>query len=320
MIDLGKFFKNVFNTSEISDDALKNFSQVHLQRLTANNPDNRYELLIDNTRGAYNDFNSSINTWSSADAQKQGTTIAMNMAKSAFISKIQQKEGIVRGTYGVGSAAYQAFFPFGLTEYDQMTLENSEKLMSRFVSACIANNGQLPPGFTAEFQSLKDTFVSSRNAQLEKMGEVEGLRTDVVNKRRVLEAQLMTNLLTIAVNNIGRPDVMNDYFDQSLIRRTSDNEEGRRKGTVAPGETKNIENTGIVDSSFIEIANTGATSLKFWRGSSGEGPAPADQGIILQPGEESRVVALNLGPSDAEFFNVTNLSTDTAGKWEADII
>lgn len=320
MIDLSKFFKNIFNTSEISDNSLKIFSEVHLQRLIVNNPNSKYTLLINTTRVVYNDFNSAINNWSIADAQKQGTTIAMNNAKSAFITKIQQKEGIIRGIYSINSPVYQAFFPFGLTEYDQMTLENSERIMTRFINVCIVNSGQLPTGFIIEFQTLKEDFVATRTEQLKKMGEVERLRTDIVNKRGVLETQLMLNLLTIAANNIGRPDMMNDYFDQSLIRRSSSNNKERYKGTVAPNKTKNIANTGINDDMFIEIANVGETSLKFWRETSGEGPIPTNYGIILQSGEKNRTLVINLGPSKGDFINVGNLSSDVAGKWEANII
>jgi hypothetical protein len=42
MINLETFFKNHFDTKEISDNNLKLFAEDHLQRITANNPGGIY--------------------------------------------------------------------------------------------------------------------------------------------------------------------------------------------------------------------------------------------------------------------------------------
>ena len=56
MIDLSIFFKNHFDSPFISDSKLLKFAQIHLKRLSVNNPGNIYDTIITEMTQVYNDY------------------------------------------------------------------------------------------------------------------------------------------------------------------------------------------------------------------------------------------------------------------------
>ena len=84
MIDLSTFFKNHFDSPFISDTKLFKFAQIHLGRLTQNNPGNIYDTIISETNLVYNDYFNSLSTKASKTAIKEGKTVGKNQAVTAF--------------------------------------------------------------------------------------------------------------------------------------------------------------------------------------------------------------------------------------------
>ena len=223
MINLTTFFKNHFDTKEISDDNMKKFTEVHLQRLVANNTGGEFTTMVTDTTTAYTDYYGSMTDEDTKFAIQQGLTITMNNAVEAFKKAVSQKEGLVRGNFGKDSHEYQEFFPLGVTEYTKATLANIEMLMDRFIAA--ANNyvGTLGIPFLTEFQDYKNIYQSARDSQLQKIGEVAESKTDTSVKRDSLENELMKNVHLIASMFIGDVNRCMDFFDQSFIRDSSSN-------------------------------------------------------------------------------------------------
>lgn len=218
MINLETLFKNHFNTERISDDKMKKFTEVHLQRLIANNTGGEFSTLVTNTTTAYTTYYGSITDEDTKFAIQQGLTVNVNNAVDAFKKAVSQKEGIIRGNFGKDSAEYQEFFPLGITEYSQANLANIEMLMDRFVNAANAHVGVLGIPFLTEFQNYKTNYTSARDSQLLKIAEVADSKTDSHVKRDVIEIQLMKNLHTVAAMFVGDVDKCMDFFDQSFIR------------------------------------------------------------------------------------------------------
>jgi hypothetical protein len=243
MINLKVFFKNHLDTDKVSDDHMKEFTEIHLQRLTANNPGGIYSTMITDTTTVYTAYFGAISNEDLKFALQQGCTITMKASLKSFIQTVQQKEGIIKGTWGKGSAEYQQFLPHGLTEYDQATLANAELLMNRMVGAATANSADLPAGFVTLFTGLRTTFTDARTAQLTVMGEVSGLKTTSETTRNDVEVQLMKNILIIASNNVGYPQRVSTYFNQSLIRRRHHSGViiDTQEGSIALNEVINID-------------------------------------------------------------------------------
>jgi hypothetical protein len=219
MINLETFFKNHLDTKDVSDDKMKKFAEVHLQRITANNPGGIYTTRITATTTAYTNYFGAISNEDVKAAMQQGLSITMNEAYDNFVHTVQQKEGIIKGTWGKTSAQYQDFFPYGLNEYNEGNLSNIELLMNRMVAASTAHSAELPAGFVTLFTNLRTAFTDARTAQLAVIGEVAGLKDTSESNRNDLETQLMINILITGSNNVGHPERMTTYFDQSIIRR-----------------------------------------------------------------------------------------------------
>lgn len=235
-MDLRRFFENRFNSQSISDDRLRLFTEDHLQRLEAANTDNRFATMINATRTAYEDYFGAITAEDGHLARQQSMTRAKNKVVREFKQTIRQKEGIIRGTWGLDSPEYRAFFPRGLSEYHRANMSNVENLMARVINLATEHAEQLGEEFVNLFTQLRERFVAARTAQLKKFGEVSDSKHSTRQQREALTRQLMTNLLNLAVIFIDEPRRSTDFFDQSLLRASRRNSNGTTDHQPQPVE------------------------------------------------------------------------------------
>ncbi|MFI5218678.1 MAG: hypothetical protein ACHQNT_04245 [Bacteroidia bacterium] len=222
MLSFESIFKNHFDTKEISDDNLKKFTEKHIQQLTANNGGGTFTVTITDTTNAYTSYFGRMSNEDVAFAVQQGLTITTDAIFKDFQNTVSQKEGIIKGTYGKNSPAYQEFFPLGLTEYSNATKANIETLMTRMVTASTAHVADLGAPFVAIFTALKTNYLAARSAQLLKIGEVDATKTGTETSRNALEVQLLKNLFFVGFNFPGDITRCLDFFDQNIIRYDSD--------------------------------------------------------------------------------------------------
>ena len=225
MQNLTTFFRNHFDTKEISDDKLKKFTEDHIQKMISNNTTAEYDTLITDTSTAYTTYYGAISDEGARYALQQALTAQMNNTVEAFKKAVSQKEGIIKGNFGKESAEYQEFFPHGASEYSQATLANIEMLMDNFVNASNNHVGVLGIPFLTEFQDCRTNYTSARDAQLQKIADVAETKTASHQNRDVLELQLHKNLHTIATMFPGDVDRCMDFFDQSFIRPSESGDE-----------------------------------------------------------------------------------------------
>lgn len=230
MIDLSTFFKNHFDSPLISDTKLMKFAQIHLGRLTQNNPGNIYDMIIAETNLVYNDYFNSLTTKATKTAIKEGKTVGKNQAVTAFKKFVSRYEGFIRAEWGVKSGEYQEFYPHGIYEYSRGTLANIEKLIDRYLAAATSHQVVLGAEFVTNVTNLRDDFVNARKLQLGSIALVAGKKSDKKAKRTALEKQLMKNLHVIAANNVGKTSIVRTYFDQSFMRRHEKKEKGKTSG------------------------------------------------------------------------------------------
>jgi len=221
MINMETFFKNHFNTDRISDENLRKFAEIHLQRMAAKNGGGAFTTMITDTTTAYGNYFGSINDEDTKFAVQQGLTIAMNNAVENFKKAISQKEGLVRGHFGKDSKEYQEFFPLGVTEYSKATLQNVEMLMQRFADAANRYTVELGAALATEFQGYLTAYQTARASQLLKIGEVVDSKTDTSFKRDDVENELMKNVHLIGAMYVGDINTCMDFFDQSFVRDSS---------------------------------------------------------------------------------------------------
>ena len=238
MINLKTFYINHFDTKEISDDTLKEFTQKNLTSMSQNNPGSIYDTLITDTTQAYTNYFGAMTDEATKIAIKEGKTVTMNVKLQTFKDFASRQEGLIRSKWGTEAAEYQEFYPQGISEYTQATLASIEQIMDRYKNAATTYQADLGAQFLTDVTTLIDEFTTARQSQLDLMAIVEGKKSETAVKRDVVEVQLMMNLLIIASNNIGDITKVEDYFDQSLIRpekyKTFSDE-------ILQGETKNVD-------------------------------------------------------------------------------
>ena len=226
-MDLKRLFKNHFDTKEISDDNLRKFAEIHLERLSANNGTAQFTAMITATSTAYTAYFGAMTNEDTKFAIQQGLTITMKNIVDGFKKYVSQKEGIIRGNFGKESAEYQEFFPLGLTEYSNATLANVEALITRMVAAAERHQAVLGANLLSDLENYQTDFRNARQAQLTKIGEVQAQKSTTSTTRDGIENELMKNVHLIASMFIGEVDRCMDFFDQSFIRgsETVDEEE-----------------------------------------------------------------------------------------------
>jgi len=180
---------------------------------------------------------------------------------------------------------------------------------------------ELPANFIDIFTTLINNYTTSRDLQLGKMGNVSGDKLETAQNRDILETQLMSNVLVIANNNIGNPEVMKVYFTQHYIERSGRSQgdplapEDYITGTVAAGEKSEILHGGFSGDTEFILKNTGETILQFYTANLPDDPVP---GTVLEvaAGEEATALASALGSEENMFLMVYNVSLENEGEFE----
>lgn len=308
MINLNVFFKSHFDTQFISDDNLRKFADIHLQRLTANNPGAIYTPLITALGTAYTNYFGAIGDEAVKIAVREGSTIVLMAEIAKFKHDVSQKEGTVRGLYGVDSGTYQEFFPQGVTAYTNADLTNIHTFTQLMMDAATAHAADVGPAFVTLFTDYHTNILAYRQAQLALMGEVEGKRDVTETTRNVIEVQLMKNVLIIASNNVGNFSAVDTYFDQSFIQRGGPDSE-EFDVNVLIGETKNIVERTFTANVEITIDNTGTGELLFGLVKLVGDVVQPGVGVSVPAGSTVTVTASQLGDvAQCTFLNVTNNS------------
>ena len=311
MLDLRNYFKNHFNSVQVSDDNLRKFAEDHLQRLTSNNTGAQYTGLLSDTQTLYDDFNTLIKKEDQVFSQQQGKTITTDNVMSDFVQMVSRKEGAVRSEFGKDSAEYQEFFPNGLSEYHQVSKANAEMLMERMRNAGQSYVAQLGANFVTIFDTFLTQYISARQLQLQTIAKVGALKSDGEVAREALTIQLMRNLLIISANFIGFTDRLDDYFDQSIIKRPNSRNDGTISATAPANSITNIESQGLMPNTEITFTNLSNMPLRIGMSSDNLSLDP-NVGLIIAANTTEVTTVSSLGNLNDSFLNVENATNANA--------
>lgn len=219
MLNLNTLYKNHFGSRQISDDKIRKFAEINLERLKANNGGGELTQLIADTATALQIYSSAITDEDVKFAKQQGLTIKVKNILKGFKELISRQEGLIRSQFGKKSGEYQEFFPYQKNEYWQCNLKNADLLMDRFHKAAEKYAPQIGDDLRNRLQAMLADFKSTREEQLLKKAEVTDCKTTTSKKRKELEIQLMKNLYYIGYLYTGNIDKCNNFFDQSFLRK-----------------------------------------------------------------------------------------------------
>jgi hypothetical protein len=324
MINLEIVFAIHFDDDKITDEDLKKFTQVLIERLRVNNENNKYTPMITLTQAAFDGLYTNMSSEIYNEAVKQSATKAVDDVIARFKEEVDYIEGDVKKYFRLNKKVIEEFFPYGITEYKQANKSNIELLMGRLITASGNHTSVLPANFIVPVSDLKAEYDRERQNQLQKMGMVADDRATCKTLRAVLERQLWLDVLDLAKEYVGNPTEGMKFFDQSIIRKwKKSNKPGGSQVVVYTGEVDAETKLTIDEKEFAEtqkfnIENSGETILHFYLAA-----APADEvpptAIILQPGDEGEYTALQLGAKGNKFLMVYNPDKENVGDYVVEV-
>jgi hypothetical protein len=246
MIQLTRYLKNPFDDEvNISNDNFRQLAFDHLERLKNNNPGGIYDAVMLQMQEAYNQFDVVSGSKSVEEAIKKGATLGLTLTTETVLAAARKLEKQVVFLFGIRSPLYLTFFPKGLTELNQAGKGEWPNILTRLKTATATNSAALGVAVAEEFADLQAQWIADAEGQVGKKGTVGELRDALAQKRFILANAMFTDLLTIALNNIGNPLAIKTYFDQSIVdgRSNSDNDGlGRITLLAQDSEGNPIEN------------------------------------------------------------------------------
>lgn len=316
MKNLRNWFANPFADPKISYEKLKLFAADVIARLTNNNGSGLFTAVLAQLVAAYQSYFGDITDLDLAAAiQKSFTSSKDNLFKT-FKGAVSRQEGLVRSVFGKDSGEYLEFFPLGLTQYSSATLANVETLMVRMADRGQAYSAELGTAFGTEFQNILNNYQAARSAQLGRKSLTSDERTQRHSTRAELETQLFSAMFAVGLNFPGNVDRCMDFFDQTIIRSSSNAGGGGDvetfMGEVNPMSTVNVTSS-IEPMASITFRNTGAVALMVCMAEAADEPCTV--GAVVNPGEEIQGEGTDLDPLKP-FVNVTNNDPATKGNYE----
>lgn len=315
MLRLERIFENLFNDAKIAASTLYNFAADSIERLRANNSDGTFNQILEETENKYRALGESLGLLSSDESQREGRTKDMNKTFDTFQKEVSHTEGLISYTYGKDSGTYQEFYPHGVTEYYQMTLDNAEIIMDRYVTAVNAHAADLPAAVPIKFQQILTDFKDSRKKQLSEKGEVAGSRNARDNAARELQIQLTKNVLFIAYHFAAQPEKASVYFDQSILTKYTGRTVVKIIGSVEGNELQQVRYDAelITNNTPLTFSNTSPITTLEFGFVEVEGNSLSELKVAVPPNESRTITAAEVGFSETNrILQVNNLSSIAA--------
>ncbi|MBP9152609.1 MAG: hypothetical protein KBF73_10025 [Flavobacteriales bacterium] len=316
MKDLRNWFANPFAGPKISYEKLKLFAADVIARLTNNNGSGLFTAVLAQLVAAYQSYFGDITDVDLASAIQKSFTASKDNLFNTFKAAVSRQEGLVRSTFGKDSPIYMEFFPLGLTQYSNATLANVETLMSRMAASGQAHVAELGPNFVNEFQSILTNYQAARTAQLGRKSLTSDERTERHSTRAELETQLFSAMFTVGFNYPGNVDRCMDFFDQTIIRTSTNGSTADDietfTGDVEPMNTVTVTGT-IQPTASITFKNTGPVGLMLFMSDSENGGS--NTGMMVNPGQETHTEGTDLDPLKP-FLRVRNDNPMMKGSYE----
>ncbi len=211
------FFANPFEDLRITDLRLKNFTDDHIQKMTAANTGTRFTTYISATQTALAAFVLTLVGEESHVAARMSRTENVTAILKQFKKLVRTKEPVIRAAFESQPTIITEFFPNGKTEYGRATVGNASILMERLVGVITARAAALPTGFVTQFNDIKTQFNTARTEQQDEKGHVSNVKAISSAERTNLVKQLYKNLVNIAAICIANPAEGAALFDDSLL-------------------------------------------------------------------------------------------------------
>ena len=116
-----------------------------------------------------------------------------------------------------------AFYPQGLTEYNDAKVEGLSNLLVRYVSAANKYTRIVGADFVTEVTALQKNYVDARETQGTGIATNKSSQSNIRDSRNELTMQLTKVVLQIAAASVENADQFNSFFNFGLLEVDNDN-------------------------------------------------------------------------------------------------
>ena len=297
------------------------YADIHIERMTKNNPNNVLTPLIADTKAKRDAFAGNLSASKMGEAIRMAYTTELETTADQFRATVSKFEGLVKSVFGKGTPTYIMFFPFGLSEFHQANQAETIQLIDKIINLSLIHQTALgSPAYHDLFVEYKTRYANAYSQQKQAAGTVTNSKAVKDVLWNELKKQLYKNMLTLVLNNLDNPTTMLSYFEPSLLRyrqaksttdTTANSTDGTYAATIAPDTTLTAEIKFAATDTLL-IINNGNVPVYYFGAASATQAAPANPAELLE-GDEIEIAATELGSPANTFLRFLNADkTETA--------
>jgi hypothetical protein len=232
-MDAQDFTVDKFKNPSISRNELDLFTTDMIGRIENKTnsvlPESEFTVLVT----CHKNFKGSLGKVKVDSAFQVEGTISREDATDEILEYVRRKEGVINDIFPNKGVGYVAFYPAGLTEYNQATVEGMRDLMVRYLAAATKYKAEVGQKFVDDVNALIALYDNARKEQVKDITTNSTSGNTVRNNRKALTLHLSKCLHLIAADTIEKPDEFNSYFNFGLLEVDND-KDGVDNGDTPP--------------------------------------------------------------------------------------
>ncbi|MES2726389.1 MAG: hypothetical protein V4643_04760, partial [Bacteroidota bacterium] len=146
----------------------------------------------------HQDFVTSYGELATNSAVQKGGTMSRQEAYDAILEFVSREEGAIKSKFGKNTPIYTEFYPQGINEYRNATVEGIKVLLYRYSATAAKYNAQLSTDFVRNLTTLQTAYVDARETQVSSKSSKKSSQTELQKNRKALTEHLTTCVLLIA--------------------------------------------------------------------------------------------------------------------------
>lgn len=218
-----KLTRDLFTSNQYSRNELNLFTSDFIGRYRKTKNPVPLTPQMSMLETAYQKFKDGLGELSSKSAFQKGGTISKQDAYDDVLDFIRTHEGTVKSIFKKGSAAYTEFYPRGLTQFHEATVEGMKVLLTGYAATADKYKVQLGADFITELTALQTAYANARDEQVGKKTDNSTTQSRLRESRKELTVLLTQCVLLIAANTIDNAAAFNSYFNFGLLAADNDN-------------------------------------------------------------------------------------------------
>ena len=215
---LGTYFENPFDNIDASEDDINKFYTDALARLTQAIADRKpFESLLAPTKEKVFALNAAHIATFKAEVGRESLTMTVDQATYAFKKRILDWEPTIESKFLENKPAYHEFFPEFRSTYHHITRGNIGQSFTLVIDAFVKYEEIFGSDVAEEFRKLRKSYNDARDAQGKMKGSDSTAATAWQIALKAMSKQAFANLRAYAEYHNEHPEVVPNYFDQSIV-------------------------------------------------------------------------------------------------------